>query len=143
HAADTRKAVAAVGQQSIYQGSISMPRAGVHDEPGRLVDDDQVLVLIDDIERNAFRLRLGRLRRRHLDPEHLVRFDPVSGLAYRPARSRDVAGTEQRLNPGAAHRRELSRQKAIETHLALLGGDDALDRLRTNGIGHHEYRLSF
>jgi hypothetical protein len=39
-----------------------MARAGVHDHLRRFVDDDDVLVLIDDIERDVLRddvLRLG------------------------------------------------------------------------------------
>ena len=36
----------------------------MHDEPGRLVDDDEVVVLVDDGERDRLAPRLGRRRRR-------------------------------------------------------------------------------
>jgi len=35
-----------MGQESIYEGSGAIPRARVHDETRRLVDDQQVLIFV-------------------------------------------------------------------------------------------------
>ena len=41
-------------QQGIEQRAIAIACTGVNDEPRRLVDDQQMLVLEDDVERNVF-----------------------------------------------------------------------------------------
>ena len=65
HAADARQAVAAMGDERVDERAARMPRRRMHDEPGRLVDHDEVVVLVDDRERDRLRLRLGRRGRRH------------------------------------------------------------------------------
>ena len=60
HAADAGKAGAAMGDQRIHQRAGFMAGGRMHHQPLRLVDDDEVVVLIDDIERDIFALRLGR-----------------------------------------------------------------------------------
>ena len=54
--------VAHVRQQRVHQRPRLVPRRRVHDQPGRLVDDDQPAILVDDRQRH--RLRLDRRRRR-------------------------------------------------------------------------------
>ena len=61
-AADPGKAFAAMRDQRVDQRAGLVPGAGMHDEPGRLVDDDEVVVLEDDVERDRLGLRLSRLR---------------------------------------------------------------------------------
>ena len=41
---------------------VAVAGGGMHDQPGRLVDDDELVVLVDDVERDVLALRLGRLR---------------------------------------------------------------------------------
>ena len=53
-AADPGKAGAAMGDQRIDQRAGLMPGGGMHHEALGLVDDDDVVVLIDDIERDIF-----------------------------------------------------------------------------------------
>ena len=38
------------GQQAVDQRAVGVAGAGMHDQPGRLVDDDHVLVVVDDRE---------------------------------------------------------------------------------------------
>ena len=46
--------VAAMGDERVDQRAASrLPARGMHDQPGRLVDDDQVVVLVDDGERDV------------------------------------------------------------------------------------------
>ena len=60
HAADAREAVAAMGDQRIDQGPVPWPAAGMNHQVARLVDDDHVVVLVDDIERDLLGRGLGR-----------------------------------------------------------------------------------
>jgi hypothetical protein len=43
-------------QQRIHQRAVPVAAARMDDQPGRLVDDQQRLVLEDDVERDVFRL---------------------------------------------------------------------------------------
>ena len=45
------------------------PGRGMHHEPRRLVDDDEVGVLVDDVERDRLGSRLDRPRRRQADDD--------------------------------------------------------------------------
>jgi hypothetical protein len=53
HPTDPRQARAAMGDQRIHQCSGCVPGARVHHKPRRLVDDDDVVVLIDDVKLNS------------------------------------------------------------------------------------------
>ena len=39
--------------QRVHEGVVPVPRRGMHHQPGRLVDDGQVLVFVDDGERDG------------------------------------------------------------------------------------------
>ena len=56
--------VAAMGDQGIDQGAVGIARRGMHHQARWLVDDDQVLVLINHIERNILAARHGGNGRR-------------------------------------------------------------------------------
>ena len=53
HAADPGEARAAMGDQRIDERPCFMAGGRMHHEPGRFVDDEQMLVLEDDLERNG------------------------------------------------------------------------------------------
>ena len=59
-AADAGQRRAAMGDQRVDQRAVGIARRRMDDEPGRLVDDDEVLVLVDDVERDILALRLAR-----------------------------------------------------------------------------------
>ena len=56
------------------------------DEAGRLVDDDEVVVLVDDGERDRLAPRLGRRRGRDFEHDLGARLHPRRGLADHRAR---------------------------------------------------------
>jgi hypothetical protein len=69
----------------------------MHDDMRRLVDDDEVAILVDDSERHRFAGRRSGLRLRHVHGEHLTRFDPVGTVFYgRAGGTGDVARAEAR-----------------------------------------------
>ncbi len=64
-------------------------RRGMHDEPGRLVDDDQMLVLVGDIERDAPRHAAPGLRRRARQRDRLAGPHLVVAVARHECRRAD------------------------------------------------------
>ena len=67
NAADARKARAAMGDESIDQCAALVACGGMHDKARRLVDDDEIIILIDNGQRNVLALGLRREGRRHVD----------------------------------------------------------------------------
>ncbi len=59
-AADAGEARAAMGDERIDEGLVGVAGARMDDEAGRLVDDDERVVLIDDVERDRLALRAAR-----------------------------------------------------------------------------------
>ena len=72
HPADAGKAGAAMGDQRIDQGAGLVPGGRMHHEAPGLVDDDDVVILIDDIERDILALGLGGDRLRHVDCDRIA-----------------------------------------------------------------------
>ncbi|MCY1547275.1 hypothetical protein D9M68_833220 [compost metagenome] len=56
---DTHQALPAMKQQRIDQRAIGRTGGRVHHHAHRLVDHDQLVVLIEDVERDILRQRLG------------------------------------------------------------------------------------
>src|SRR5437660_242503 len=67
--------------RSVDQRAARMSRGRMHHEAGRLVDDDDVLVLVDDVERDILSLRGGIGGFRHVDYDRITGADMISGVA--------------------------------------------------------------
>ena len=114
-AADAGKAVAAMGDERVDERSACVSGARVHDEVRRLVDDDDVAILVDDVEIDGLGGGLRRLRLRHQNAERFARFDPVGPISYgRAVRAADVAGADQRLDAGAAQPFDALGEQLVE-----------------------------
>ena len=113
-----------MGDERVDEGAIGIAGRGMDDEPGRLVDDDDVLVLEADVERHRLRRRPVVHRRRHAHRIELARFDPERGVAYRRAAEAHVALFDEALEPGARKPVQTRRQKPVEA----LSGLVLLDR---------------
>ncbi len=87
-AADAGEAVAAMGDQRIDQRAGGVAGGRVHHEARRLVDDDELVVLVDDVERDRFALRLRRLRRRQRHADGVAGIDGRGRIADRARRDR-------------------------------------------------------
>ena len=101
--------------------SVPLARAGarVDDEAGRLVDDQQVGVLVDDRERDVLGLRLGAGRRGHVDGHRLRRAQPGRG-ARRFAVDEHVAVDDQGLQARTGERGQALREPDVEPEPARL-----------------------
>ena len=103
------------------------PGRRMDDEPGRLVDDDQVLVLVDDGERHVLAGERRILGRRRLEGDRAPAASRVDGSRATRAVDADFAGLDQRLEPGA-RKRDASRgrrgaQEPVEPLAGALRAD--------------------
>ena len=94
---------------------VQLPAPGCTTRPGRLVDDDQLVVLVEHIERDVLALRLRRLRFGHVDRHAfaggILRLVSSTGLPS----TADRALPDQHLHAAARHvRAEAGRQPLVE-----------------------------
>ena len=144
HAADAGQTGAAMGDQGVDQCSGLVARGGVHDKSLRLVDDDEVLVLVDDVERNGLAFRLGRPCRRHVDCDRIPRGDMICGVANRGRVARslchramsgsrfsdeDLARENERFQPRSRQLGAVNREDAVQARRSLVAGDGDLASL--------------
>ena len=78
-----------------------MPGRRMHHQPLGLVDDDDVVVLEDHVQRNGFGSRLGRCRLRYIDDDRGAGIDAVAGITDRAPIDGDRTGLYQRLEARA------------------------------------------
>ena len=106
-------------QQGIEQGAIGMPGSRVHHQPSRLVDHQQVIVLVNDVQRDILRhpLTLGFLFGFQL--QHRTEVHHIARTQYRAVDSQAPF-----LDPaGQARTRVFSKElcsdliKALTAHL--------------------------
>src|ERR1700680_3234554 len=96
------------------QGAGRMARPGVHDQPGRLVNDAQVLVLVKNSEIHRFGVEPGWDGCRQLPAEAIAGPQPISG-ARGPPIVLNVSVRDQLLNPAPAQLGELPGKVLVET----------------------------
>ena len=113
-----------------------MAGRGMDDEPGGLVDHDDVVILIHDIERDVFTTDIGIFGSRHADDVCQPRFNRRAELAYGLIGG-DVAIANERLKASAADAIELRCKPAIDALTGILGPRDDLDAARYFVVGRH------
>ncbi|GMA77392.1 hypothetical protein GCM10025880_38090 [Methylorubrum aminovorans] len=101
HATDPGQAYAAMGDQPVHESAILVPRRGMHDESRRLVDDDEILVLMDDRQRQRLALGLGGTRHRNADIDPAPARDLARGVTHHRSVTLHKAIADQHLKPGA------------------------------------------
>ena len=107
HAAEAPPAVV---EQGVDQGPVRVPRRRVDHHPHRLIDHDDVLVLIDHIQRDILRQGVRRLRLRH---EDLYRLRPAqfAALGRRPPVYRHLLPGNKPRRRGAGQLRQTPCQE--------------------------------
>ena len=91
----------------------------MHDHAARLVDDDDVLILVKHVERNGFRQNFPRLRLGHMDFHRVPGAQLVVRL-HRPAVDEDGAALDQFLYMRARKLFFSVGEKDVETPAASL-----------------------
>ncbi len=105
------------------QWAISVPARRMHHQPRRLVDDDQVLVLEDHLQRDVLPHRIGRPRRRDHQGDHVALGDLALAVAGDDAVEGDAALLDDLLQ---ARPRDLAGehgQRLVQALAGLLGPD--------------------
>ena len=97
HAADAGQAFAAMADQRIDQRPRRVSRRRMHDEPGRLVDDEEMGVLEDHVERDVLAGRRRVDRGRNVKGDDLPGAHRKIGVGDARAIDRDGARLDQRL----------------------------------------------
>ncbi len=88
-------------------------RAGMNDEAGRLIDDEQIIIFEQQMQRDFLRLRLNLFQRRFDQPNDIagVNFLSRARLLFLPGNG---AGADQILQARARKLRKRKREKPIE-----------------------------
>src|ERR1700693_3643473 len=109
---DARK-IANVMEQGIDEGPGAGPGRWVHDESRRLVEREEVLVLVEHGEGNRLGLEGDGAGLRYLDLDFLARANLVRPLSRDSGHARR-AFLDQPLDPGPRQVRANGREKQIE-----------------------------
>jgi hypothetical protein len=113
--------------QRLGQRALAVPARRMHDDAGRLVDDDEVLVLVGDREVGHRRIGVGRdARLRRVVDRHLLAGADAVVLAHGGAVDEHAPGDDQPLRPRA--RAERLREQDVEPLAGRLRPDLALVR---------------
>src|SRR5256884_3105517 len=91
-----------------------MAGSGMDDEPGRFVDDDQIVVLVEHAKIHRLGPESGWRRCGQFPAEPVARAEPAP-CAGRPVVEADVSLRDQSLDLAAALPREQARQILIES----------------------------
>ncbi len=131
HAADAGEVADAV-QQGVHQGSAGGAGTGMDDEPGRLVDHEQVRVLVDDVERDGLRLWLRRRCRRDVDGDELPLAESRRRAGGR-AVEEHVPLRDQPLQACPRERGQRAREPGVQAlaERVVIGGQPVIGRGRS------------
>jgi hypothetical protein len=93
----------------------------VNNQPGGLVDDDQVPILEPDLQRNRLRdrRRICIIGKKY--DEILAAANPQRRVAQRRPFTCDMAGVDKPFEPGARESRKMARQRAVEALPGFVG----------------------
>ena len=126
-AADAAEIVDVV-QQRVDQRPAGMPGGRMDHHPRRLVDDDEVLVLVEDWQRQRFRLRRCVDQRRRVDDDVLAALHRLVRLRLAPGDA-DVALLDQPLDLRPRLIRHQRHEEPIEAQaVAVVGDGDGVAR---------------
>ena len=106
-------------QQRVLQRLVGVAGAGMHDQPGGFVDDEDVLVLVRHHERNGLGFRCRFLGHGAGNGDHFTAVDLVPGAANGPV-DQHFTGLDPRLEAAAGVVGQQASKRLVET-LARFG----------------------
>ncbi len=113
-----------MGEQGVDQGAFLVAGGGMHDQPGGLVQHDEMAVLEQDGEGDGLRLGDGADRVGRGDGIGGAGADRVGGLGEQRAVTRGVAGFDQGLDAAAGERADGFGEEAVGALAGGFGGRD-------------------
>ena len=111
--------VRAMVEESVDQGVRLIARSGMHDQPGRLVQNEEVFVFKKNRERDLLRLVFDLLHHRLDQPNDIASPDCFPTPRH-CAVEEGVARLDQRLETGPGKLRQCPGEVAIETLARLV-----------------------
>ena len=100
-------------QQRGYQGAAICACTWVNDHPGRLINDGDVRVFINDIEGNIFCVHARNRRRRNIYGDRFACLKTMRGLPGRTIYE-DTPLVDETLHVGPAYIAEVRGEKTVE-----------------------------
>jgi hypothetical protein len=115
--------IGAVGEQGVDQGAARVSGRRMDDQAGRLVDDDQVRILVEDGQRDRLGGELDRRRRTQPDLDPVAVAELGARLVDGGAVQADVPLLDQPLDLGAGQLRVAAGEEGVEArpHLLVAG----------------------
>src|SRR6185437_7007543 len=126
---DPRKLARAMVEQCVDERSVEIARRRVDDEPRRLVDDQEMVVLEDDHERNVLWLVMRGLRLGDGDAQLFHAVDLCRRIANRLAFRLDRPASDQRFQSFARKGWDCSGERTVETPAGMGSVQAHVDRL--------------
>ena len=123
--------IAAVVQEGVHQGDAAGAGPGVDRESRRLVDDQEIGVLVEDRERQGLGLEMRRAGRWQLDLDVLAAAHGVGG-ARRPAQDAHASGPHQALQRSPAFPGQEGGKDPVQALAAGLRGE--IETQRSPGL---------
>ena len=102
-----------VGEETVLQGAITVAGAGMHDEPGGLVDDEEIVVLVHDPQGHCLRRDGGDRRHLALERHLLPAQHPIARAGW-PAVDRHAAALDPALDARAGVLRQEPSERLVE-----------------------------
>ena len=125
--ADAGELAFAMIQQRVDEGGVLAAGRGVDRHASGFVEDDQVSVLEQDVERDILGLRLGGNRSGQRDDIDAAGLDRRAGAGFGAAIDRDRAFLDQRLGTGARDLPRLCGEEGVQALACVFGGGDDFD----------------
>jgi hypothetical protein len=131
NAADPRQTAGAMVKQRIDQSPVEIAGGGMDDQPRRLVDDEQVLVLEEDGQRDVLRFVMRRRGLRNREAKRFAAFDLESGIAHCRALRLHSAAADQGFEALARKGWNGRSKRTVETPAGMGRLQAHVDRLKS------------
>ena len=113
------QALPAMGDERVDKGSVRVARCGMDNKAGLLVDDDEMLVLIDHLQRDGLSYRLRHNRQGYGQLKNLCGFDSIIGVFYGLGPRADPSAGDQGLQASATELGKFGNKKPVEAPASL------------------------
>jgi hypothetical protein len=114
--------ISAMGEKAMNQCPCQMPRGRVNHQPGRLIQDDQGGIFMDESEPYSFRLQMVWPSRRNRDAHFVRQLEPITWLDGSVV-NLDSPVPDQFLNSRTGENLNLERKKGIDPLISALLAD--------------------
>ena len=123
--ANAGQRIAAMGDERVDERCLTIAGSRMHHHAGRFVQHDELVVFVQNIQRDVFTVNGRFYGRRHGELNFVIQFDPPGWVFYRvsPVIAFHGAGTrfDKRLQAHAADFRYVLCQYLVQAHAVIFG----------------------